>query len=230
MATFSEVVTNVVVKGSISTTASFFTDSLIEREINNAKRWAESYHKWPMTEYMDKSGAFTSGTEEVSYPNSSFKTDSIRMLKVGDYLFSKKNFEDYLIFREEQASNTDRIFSDYGRVLYINPNCASGTIYAYGQLSQSDYASSSSTSAFSAGEPEGDESIVEKAISNLKAKSNKLQESVEWEVRAKTRLEEIWNRIQNEQFAYQTKDRGAWKRVDVVDGQFYEDKDNPLQW
>ena len=230
MATFSEIITNVVIKGSLNTTASFYTDALIEREVNKAKIWAESYHKWPMTEYMDKSGSFTSGTEEYAYPNTAFKTDTIRMLKIGDYLFEKKRFEDYLKFRESNSSATDRIFSDYGRTLYINPNCASGTTYCFGQLSTSDYPAGTDKSAFSLGESEADEAITEKAISNLKAKAMKLDEAIAWENMAKTRLEEVWKRIQQEQYAYSPKDSSMFERLDVVESDYYEDDTNPLRW
>ena len=230
MATFSELITNVVVKGSISTTSAFYTDALIEREVSNAYRWASAFHKWPMTEYMDKSGVFAAGTEENSYPNAGFRTDSIRILKVGDDRFRKIRFEDYLIFREDENSNTEKVFSDYGRTIYINPNCVSGTIYAYGQLGVSDFASSSSTSVFSAGEPEGDEAIVEKTISNLKPKAGKLQESADWENKARVKLEELWKRIQAEQYAYSPKNKGMFERLDCVEGEWYKDKNNPLQW
>ena len=228
--TFDSIITNIIVRGSISTTASFYTDSIIEMEANNAYRWAAAFHKWPMTEYMDKSAVFTNGTEEYTYPNVGFRTDSIRLLKIGDDMFEKKNFEDFRIFREDYESDDDKIFSDYGRTVYINPNCASGTIYAYGQLLPSDLSITTDTTVFSAGEPEADEAIVEKAVSVLKAKAGKLQEANDWELKARTRLEEIWKRIQDEQHAYQTKDRGMFKRIDIVEGELYEEGENPLQF
>mgnify|MGYP001617717777 CR=1 FL=1 len=235
---FSDLKTQIIVRTGISTSTAYFTDAIVNNWVKIAVRWAEGYRKWPMAEYMDKSGVFTSGTEENSYPNTGFKTDSIKMLKVGDDRFEKVNFKDYLAFREDYSSSEKKIFSDYRRTIYINPNCASGTIYAYGILMPTaiDVTDDSATSTtgitiFSTSEEEGNEAIVEMAMSYLKERERKLTETEYHRVKAKEILDELWKRIAGEQHAYLPKEgEGMFKRVDILEGEYYSDTNNPLQF
>ncbi len=228
--TQAQIISSAVIRGGMDTTVGFYTDAAIDRELETAHKWAAGYHKWPMTEYMDKSGTFTGGTEEYAYPNATFKTDSIRILKVGSYLFDKKEFTSYLRWREDNSSSTDRVFSDYGRQLYINPNCASGTIYSFGQQTPAAFSLSTDTSVFSGYDEEGDEAIVCKLISLLKEKAGDRQTSIDYETRSRNILDGVWQRIQDEQAMYQAKDKEMFERIDIVSGGFYEDEANPLRW
>jgi len=228
--TFATFIHEICVRGGIDTTAGFYTDSMLEAEPNLAYKWASAYKKWPFTEYMDKSGVFASATEENAYPNTGFKTDSIRMLKIGDDLFQKVVFIDYLKFRENHSSNTDKIFSDYGRILYVNPNCDSGTMYAYGQLTPTDMSAATDTTVFSGYDDEGDEAIIERTLYQLFKRAKKMSEAQECDLRARQTLEELWKRILDEQHAYAPKESGMWERLDIVDGEYYEDQNNPLQF
>lgn len=227
----SLIITEIVVRGGIDTTAGFYTDAMLDRDIDRAYKWATSYKKWPFTEYMDKSGVFTSGTEENSYPNTNFKTDNIRALKIGSKLFQKVNFYDYLQFREDFPDNDDKIFSDYGRTLYINPNAATGTMYAYGQLTQSALSVGTSDTIFAGYDEEGDDAIVDKTIGLLYIRGKKRQEAADFEARAQKTLDELWGRVKDEQAMYQGKNRSLFKRYDVVRGRYYDDDiNNPLRW
>ena len=98
-----EIKTEVIVRGSIETTSAFITEAMIHDWINQAHRWSAAYKKWPFTEYMDKSQAYSSATEEYDYPTN-FKADSIRIMKIGDDLFEKKNFSAYLEFKEDYGN------------------------------------------------------------------------------------------------------------------------------
>ena len=228
--TFATLITEVVVRGGIDTTIGFYTDTILEREINLAYKWATAFKKWPFTEYMDKSGAFTSGTEEYSYPNTGFRTDSIRILKIGDDLFEKILFKDYLQFREDYSSSEKKIFSDYGRVVYINPNCTSGTIYAYGQLIPTDLSNSTDATIFTNYDEEADEAVIERTLSILYKRGKKMQEMTEADSRARQLLSELWDRIVAEQHTYLPKESGMWKRIDIVNGEYWDDEINPLQF
>ncbi len=223
------IIKNVVIRGGLDTTVAYFTDANLERDINTAYQWASSYKRWPMIEYMDKSGAFTSGTEEYSYPNTGFKTDSIRTMKIGDYLFKKIAFTDYLKWRENYTSNDDRIFSDYRRTLYINPNCVSGTIYAYGALAPSSLSTSTATTIFST-DVEGDDAIVDKTLEYCFQRSKQFELSTQFKVSAIQKLEELWKRLVDEQSGYQSKDRPMFDRIDIVNGDYYNDENNPLRF
>lgn len=232
---YSQLQTEVFTRGAIDSTSSFITERMVRSWLGDAYIWASSYHKWPFTEYMDKSGAFTSGTESYVYPNTSLKTDSIRLMKVGSYLFGKKNFSDYLQYREDYSNGTDKIFSDFGRTLYINPNCASGTIYAYGQLTPISFLSwmttygseASASTVFNNYDPEGDDAVIEKTLSWVYKRKGDLKKAADYSERAKLLLEEIWQRCKDEQAMYQTKDRSLFEDFDIFEG---NDGDNILQF
>ena len=223
---YSQLQTEVFVRGAVDTTSSFISEQMVRNWLEQAYIWAASYHKWPFTEYMDKSGAFTSGTEQYSYPNTSFKTDSIRLMKIGSYLFDKKNFSDYLRYREDYSSGVSKIFSDFGRVLYVNPNCASGTIYTYGQLTPISFLSwmttygseASASTVFNNYDLEGDDAIIEKVLSWVSKRKGDLEKAADYSERAKLLLDELWQRCKDEQFAYQTKDRNMFSDFDVLEG------------
>lgn len=230
--TYPQLQTEVLVRLGSDTTSTFYTEVNIRNWLITAHLWAAAYKKWPQTEYKDKSGVFTIGTETYSYPNIGFRTDSIRLLQIGSYLFQKKNFNDYLKFREDYPDRDDKYFSDYGRTLYVNPKCASGTIYTYGQLtptSLGSVASSSSSTVFANSEDEADEAIIEKAMSLAFLKAKKIQESITFENSAKQKLEELWKRITDEQHAYQTINKTMFTDFDVLKGEI-NDETNPLQF
>lgn len=218
-----DLMTEVLVRNNRTTTDGFITDTMLMDWIRMAHKWASALHKWPFTEQRDKSTSW-SGTEEVPYSSLTvaYRTDSIRMLMIGDKRLRKLNFEDYQIMRETSPEGDDRVYSDYGRVLYINPNAdVSGTLTAYGQYTPSlDPTDLAATTVFSTYDEEGNEAIVEKTSGYLKRREHLPDEAELHDKRAEMKLEEIWKRVLDEQYAYQShQDRGGmWERIDVVNG------------
>lgn len=219
----SDIQTEVLVRTNNTTTAGFITDAFLNDWIRMAHVWACSYRKWPFSEIRDRTLSF-SGTEETPYTSFTvpFKADSIRMLQIGGKLLTKLNMEDYLIFREQSPAGTDRVFSDYDRIVYINPSIdASGTITAYGQYQPTlDPTDKTATTLFSTRDEEGNEALVEKMTSYLKRREHLPDEAEVHDQRASLKLDEVWTRVQDEQFNYKThRDRGGmFTRIDVVDG------------
>lgn len=157
------------------------------------------------------------------------KTDSIRILQIGDKRLLKLNFEDYQIFREEEPSGEDRVYSDFGRLVFINPNTGlSGTLTAWGQYApvDIDMTDTSSTTVFSNYDEEGNEAIVEECLSYAKTRAIKENEAIVHHQKAIKILGDLYDRIRDEQFNYQThRSRGGmWKRINVVDGGVEDDK------
>ena len=223
MNTRDDIFTQVLVRNNRTTTDSFITDTNLKAWFKDAVIWGTSYKEWPFTEGRDASTTW-SGTEAVEYSSFSpeFKADSIRMLIIGAKRLQKLNFEDYQIFREESPSSTDRVFSDFNRTVYINPNAdVSGTLYAYGQEQVAvDVTDETGTTPFSTYDAEGNEAIYEKMSSYLKRREHLADEAELHDKRASTKLEEIWKRIQDRQALYQTHpDRGGmFHHFDVIDG------------
>lgn len=217
-----DIVKEVLVRLGTSTTTSItgYTDTIMSSWLNKSNRWAAGYHKWPFVEGRS-STTYTSSTEEWEYPEG-WKSDSISRLTIGGYRLEKKDFESYNIYREEESDGTDRIFSDYGRIYYVNPNTAlTGTMWVYGQYTPMviDITSGdNTTTAFSYAEEEGNEAIMHEMLSYAKSRERKPQESMVEHQMAIQTLDNIWKRIMDEQYAYQSKSRGMFKYFDVLQG------------
>lgn len=210
-----------------------FSETELVRWLTLAKDEAVSRHSWPFTEGKIDFAA-TAGLETYDYPTN-LKSDSIRYLTVGGKRYQKLLFEDYLNYKEDYPSGTDKYFSDRNRVIYTNYLVSGfgGTIVAYGQVEVTGTVSSSiTTTVFSMAEPEGDEAIIKlaysKALSSDKMK-NKVGGNQE-KAEAFEILDGIWKRIQERQHTYQTKDRPMFERIDIINGNNYEDESNPLRF
>ena len=67
--------------------------------------------------------------------------------------------------------------------------------------------------------------------SYLKRREHLVQEAELHDQRATLKLDEIWNRIKDEQFAYQNvEDEGLFSRIDVLGGALRDDMFKRDQW
>ena len=218
----SEIQKEVLVRGARSTSDTDITDAILTGWYSQAIGWATAYKKWPFTEgriqttYATGSG---SGSDEFFFEG--YKADSFRIVQVGGKRLTKLNFEDYQIMREESPEDDDRVFSDFGRTVFINPRAdVSGTLVAYGQYQPAiDITDENGTTVFSSYDEEGNEAIVEKMLSYMKKRDKLMEESQMHEQQANIILDNIWKRVGDESYAYQTHpDReGMFKYFPVVD-------------
>jgi len=226
--TVSDIINEVLVRNNRSTTDSFITDNILEDWIRTANNYSVAQFKWPLSEVRDKTTTF-SGVEEIDYSSFgiNFKADSIRILRIEGKRVEKRAFETYLQFREDRPDDNARVFSDFGRVLFVNPNIdLSGTIAAFGQhMSTIDPTVATDTTIFSDFDEEGNEAIVEKMSSYLKRREHLPDEAELHDQRTDAMLEKVWNKIQNEQFNYK-QDRnseGMFRRFDIPNGGFRDE-------
>lgn len=234
--TQTDIINEVLVEMNVSTTAGFYTDAILKAWYAKAHTWACGQHKWPFTEgkvntTFSTTSADTAGNIIVPYPEG-WKSDSVRILTIGEKRLQKLNYADLLRFKEDNTNNTARIFSDYGRQLYINSTAdVSGTLTVYGQYTPVvDTTDDTANSIFA--EQEGNEAIIEKMMSYMSQrerapvglqKGHIVSASMLHEQNAKAILDLLWHNIQNEQYGYQLKDRDMYTRFDVLRGGFPED-------
>lgn len=223
LSTVSDIISEVLVRNNRTTTDSFITDAMLQDWLRQANTYCSTKYKWPLSEIRDKTTTWA-GAEEVDYSSFGidFKADSIRILIIGDKRLQKISFEEYQKFREDQPANNERIFTDFARVLYINPNAdVSGTIAAFGQYAPLlDPTDATATTVFSTFDEEGNEAIVAKMTSYLKDREHMPDEAMLFEQKADQRLDGLWKKIQNEAYKYQTgkNSEGMWSRIDVIEG------------
>lgn len=221
----SDIINEVLVRNNRTTTDSFITDDMLEDWLRQANTYCTTRYKWPLSEVRDQSTSW-SGTEQTDYSSFTvdFKADSIRILRIGDKAIRKIAFEEYLKFREFRPSDNERIFSDFARVLYINPNAdVSGTIAAFGQYAPLlDPTDATATTIFSSFDEEGNEAIVEKMTSYLKRREHLPDEAELHDQRTDAKLQGLYEKVQAEQYAYQSgrNSEGMWKRFDVLEGDY----------
>lgn len=228
MRTRDDIFTEVLARNNRTTTDGFITDAFLKGWYREANVWANAYKKWPFTEGKASTTYTTSITDElgnVVVPYfEGWKADSVRYLTIGGKRMKKLEFNSFLRFLEDNslnyANNNARIYSDYARQLYVNVGAdVSGTLTAYGQyMPIVDVTDETGITLFSDYDQEGNEAIVEKMSSYLKRREHLLDEAELHDKRAAAKLEEVYARIGDEQYGYQTKDQSMFDHFDVVRG------------
>lgn len=220
-----------LIRSQTSTSVGFLTDEILNDWIDTGHKWAAGYKKWPFTEGRVSTTFASLVTNEDGYLVGEYpegwKSDSMRMLMIGGKRVNKKNFYQLQKFLEENPNDNERIFSDYGRRVYINPRIdLSGSVTAWGQYTPATLDGTDPTAAtvFSSGEEDGNEAIVEAMMSYWKKRAMKLGEANKHMEEAKRILDDTWDKVKGEQFAYQPTDsEGMFERIDVVDGSYRKD-------
>lgn len=220
--TRGDIKTEVLVRSGKDTSSAWTSEAFLNDWINQAHRWAAGYKPWTCTEGRI-STTFSTASEEWDFEG--FKADSFRLVQVGGKLLRKLNFEDYQIFKEEQPTADDRVFSDFGGLVFVNTSLdASGTLTAWGQYMPANIGDGDGNdevdTVFSEGSDEGNQAIIEEVLGHIANRDNKRQEALNHHALAKQILDELWKRTQDEQYQYQTHpDRGGmFKRFDVLTG------------
>lgn len=230
LSTLGEIKAEFVVRMNSATTVAYFTDTLINNWEVQAHGYASSYKKWPMTEARVSTTFASFVTDEDGFPTTSYpegwKSDSIRMLQIGGKTYNKQQFFSFRKYLEDNASASDKVYSDFGRRIYVNGGAsASGTVALWGQYTPIiDVTDPSGLTVFSGHEEDGNLAMVELMMSYALTKEKKEKEAEIHFQRAVLLLDGIWKRIGDEQFEYQTAPSdGMFKRVDVVGGAYRDD-------
>ena len=214
----------VLVELSASTTSGYYSDTILKDWVKQSYAFATGYKKWPMTE--GRLQTTYASTEEWNLEG--YKADSFKIMTIGGKRIKKLNFEDYLLFREESSSGDDRVFSDFGGLVYINPNAdVSGTLVAYGQYNPLlDVTDLSATTIFTNFDLEGNRAMLHEMLSYAYWREREFNMADVHHKKAIEILDNVWNRISKEQYKYQTHpDRGGmFDRFDVLGGGYNKDE------
>src|SRR3990167_721289 len=221
--TTGDIITEVLVRNNLTTTDTFVTDAMLQDWTRQAHKWAASQHKWPFTE--GRVSTTFSATEEWYFEG--YKADSFRLVQIGGKRLKKLDFRNYQIFREEESNATERVFSDFGRTVFINPKIdLTGTLTAWGQYEPNlDSTDLTALTIFSGYDEEGNEAMVRMMTAYLKNREHLPDEAEYHEKKAGEKLEEIWKRVLDEQYQYQTHpdSGGMFRRFDVLEGDYQEE-------
>ncbi len=234
----SDIKNEFLVRNQTSTAIAFYTDTILNDWLREATQWSASYKKWPFTEGRVSTTYASLVTSEDGdlvgeYPEG-WRSDSIRILQIGGKRLQKLNFEDYQIFREESPDSADRVYSDFSRRFYVNPQTdLGGSVVMWGQYTPNvDATDETAITVFSNNEEEGNYAVVEEMMSYARIREKKVQESLVHHQKAMQILDGIWQRIKDEQFGYQThRDRGGiFKQINVLDGAIEDEMFHRDRW
>lgn len=224
--TFNDIKTEVTVRLSVSTTMAFYTDAILNSDIDIAHRWASAYKLWPFTVRHDGSIAQTSATETYAIP-ADIVPNSIEFLQLGTFRHTKLNFEDYQIYREDFPSGQERIWSDFGGLLYINPmSDKTGTVdfWAHYIPAITTISDTVNTVFENAGSGSfGNEAIVNEVISYAMGREKKYNAVKEYHDKATEILDKAFATMALQRETYLTKNHDIFKRFDVLKGALRED-------
>lgn len=234
-------ISEVLVRLNQSSAAAFYTDSILSAWYNDAYKYVAGYKKWPVTLYVDSStnqASPTIGTDGYTYPTN-FRSMSIRWLKDSNAtpsstMYDKVRYQDYLQYQSDFPTGKDRVFSDFGRTFYVNANIATGTLYVYGQIvpAVADWTAAASTTLFSGGDEDVNEAIVEQMLSYALTREKTptsfyrgkfISAAIYHHTAAQEILDATWVKYQDEEYAYQTKNREMFKRFSVERGALRDD-------
>lgn len=228
MRTRDDIFTEVLVRNNRSTTDAFITDTNLKNWYKNAHNIAAARHKWPFTEGKASTTFVTTAQDElgntvIAYPEG-WKADSVRILAIGGKRLQKLEFSSFLRYLENNSqsyqNNNSRIYSDYARQMYVNSGVdLTGTLVVWGQyMPIIDVTDENGLTVFSDYDEEGNEAIYEFMTARLKEKEHLDSEVLEHQKKAQDILDDLWKRIQDEQYNYQTKDQSMFDHIDVIRG------------
>lgn len=222
--TRGEIKTEILVRSGKDTTSAWTSEAFVNDWINQNHKWAAGYKPWPMTE--GRTSTTWAATEEIKFEG--YKADSFRIITVGGKRLQKINFDDYIAFKENEFSQSDRdsrVFSDKAGINYFNVSAdVSGTMTAYGQYIPADIpdgdgsAGDDAETVFTGNGDEGNQAIIEKCLAYINYRDTNPSEAQLHDKNAKQILDDLWKRVQDEQFAYQTKDRSMFEYFNVIRG------------
>lgn len=233
--TLGQIKTEFLVRAYGNTTSAFLDDTILNNWADQAYKRVVGAKKWPETEGRVSTTFASFVTDEDGmtvgeYPEG-WRSESIRMLKIGGQTYQKTNFYQLRKLIEDNPQNDDRLYSDFSRRIYVTGN-PSGTVAMWGQYTPVlDLTDDSSTTVFSEGSVDLNEAIVEIMMSFHSYRKQKRQDAINHLAVAKSIIDNAWEKIGDEQFGYQPTDsEGMWKRIDVVGGGYHEDSLNTDQF
>ncbi len=96
MLNLGEIKNEFLIRNQVSTSVAFYTDTILNSWADTAHKWGAGYKKWPFTEgrvgtTFASLATNVDGYLEGNYPEG-WKSDSIRLMKIGGYEVGKREF------------------------------------------------------------------------------------------------------------------------------------------
>lgn len=119
LVTFADMYNELRSRMGAGANSTLYTTTRLKSAINEAYGWAIGAFPWPGLEKSDTTNSFAN-QDYYDYP-AAFKSDSITRLEVDGKSYSRKQFYDFLQYREDNANDTTRLFTQFARQYFIFP-------------------------------------------------------------------------------------------------------------
>lgn len=182
MQTYTEMLAELGSRLMVADNSTLYTATRLGNLIQNAHFRATGYKDWP--ELVRAKVTTTTTDTYYDYPEE-FRTDSISRVVINEKIYEKKNYEDFLNYKDENSDS-------------LNAYTAGLTMDVYGCIQPEQLSQSITTTIFSKSDETGNEAIVKMALHDALIKTNS-NLAIQEENEAKTILENIWKRIANRQ-------------------------------
>lgn len=146
--------------------STLYPSSRITTLIKDAYIWATQQYIWRDL-VRGRITNTVAGEEYYDYPED-FRGDSIFRLVIDGDTYENKNFEDYLDFKTNNPTSTDKIFASFQRFYFISPtptSTGSSNLTIWGAIQAEPLDSASTETIFSNNKESGNEAVVRKALS-----------------------------------------------------------------
>lgn len=210
MDTFLEMQTALQGDLTIGAESSLFTPTLVKSSLNRAYRKAGGLFKWPMLKDAKKTS--TQANEEYyDYPQT-WQPDSIWKVTIDSVRYGEEpdgsplTFEDYLNWKEDNPSSTDKKWTNFNKQFFVHPTpttTGSFNISVWGYENVETMVDDDDITIFSYAKPEGNEAIVLEAKAILKNKGEEEKSGEFASAEAKQILVVMWDKIRKEQAKYE---------------------------
>ncbi len=206
---FSDLVQAVQDDLTVGDESSLYSPTLIKRAINRAYRKAAALFPW--TELEDSKKTTTQTNQEYyDYPRN-WRSNSIWKLRVNYERYgedpdgSPLSFDDYLNWKEDYSTSTEKKWANQQRRYFIwpVPTSADLLICIWGLRIPDALSSDSDITIFSYSSPEGNEAVVLEAVAILKSKGEAEKAGEFRSLEAKQILTGMWARVAKEQAKYE---------------------------
>jgi len=208
---FSDIIQGVQDDMTIGDESSLFPLALVKRMINRSYLKASALYRWPETEDAKKTNTVAS-QDYYDYPDS-WRPDSVWKVTIDGVRYGEEpdgsplSFEDYLLFKEDNPTSTDKKWANQWRRYFIHPTpTANGTlnINVWGHRVVDALSADGDVTIFSYSMPECNEAIVKETVALLKHKGEESKTGQFLSGEALGILTISWNKIRQEQMKYET--------------------------
>lgn len=192
-----------------NSTSTLFDTTVVDSAINRAYRKAGSLYRWPELEDAKKTST-QANIDYYDYPET-WQPDSLWRITIDGVTYGEEpdgsplSFKDYLLFKENYPSSTDKKWSSQWRRYFISPTptvTGSNNIVVWGQKTVETLSNTTDITIFSYAMPECNEAIVLEAGAILRAKGEDENRSQFRSNEAKQILTLAWNKIKQNQAKY----------------------------